>query len=429
MFSQKDLKRSRTTIIVQSLLEYMVSLLVTGTFLSAILKNIGVSDATSGIVSSFVSLMCVVQIFSGFVVRQNRSTKKQMLLLTMLAQGLFASLYLIPYLPIAQEGKVVVFIVVDLAAYALNSLGAPAKSRWHMRFITPGERGSFSAKNEMVSLIGGMLYTLLMGALVDHYKAIDKAEQGFVVCGILLFVVAILNLVCVFLCADEDRSALSAKPMRLQDGITLISRNPALKHLLVMDLLNKIGLYLTTPFYGTYLIGELGFSLTFTAVLSAIYSITRTLVSPYIGRQNDKRGWCYGLLLGSLLIAAGLGMNVFLTPKTRYFYIGYYVLYAIANAGLNSASAYITFDFVPVREYALALGIRNAISGVLGFLITLLGSAIVRKMQAGGNLLLGKTVYAQQVLSFAGMLAMLGMAAYVRFVIQKIPKISQEEET
>ena len=62
--------RTRRVYIVEALLEYLVALLVTGAFLSAICKQVGVSDAVTGIVSSFISLACVAQMFSGALITE-----------------------------------------------------------------------------------------------------------------------------------------------------------------------------------------------------------------------------------------------------------------------------------------------------------------------------------------------------------------------
>ena len=70
------MKRSRTltrkSYIVEALLEYLVSILVSGTFLSAILKHIGVSDALAGIISSFTTLTCCAQLFSNLIEKPGR---------------------------------------------------------------------------------------------------------------------------------------------------------------------------------------------------------------------------------------------------------------------------------------------------------------------------------------------------------------------
>ena len=98
--------RTRRAYIVEALLEYMIALLVIDAFLAAILKQVGVSDAVTGIVSSFISFACVAQLFSASLVRRGRSMRKMILILDLINQLMFASLYLTPFLPIPQGVKV-----------------------------------------------------------------------------------------------------------------------------------------------------------------------------------------------------------------------------------------------------------------------------------------------------------------------------------
>ena len=424
---EKDHARSRRAYIVEALLEYLVSLLVTGTFLSAILKQIGVSDALTGIISSFISFACCIQLFSGLVVRPGRSVRRTMLLFSVLNEMLFASLYLIPFFPVSQSVKTAAFVVMILVAYLLLNLSTPAKFKWMMDHVDPSQRGVFTARKEMVSLVGGMVFSLLMGRLVDHYKEIGQERTGSVLCCITLFAVALLHAV-TLLCVedeitDEPQQKLSA---RLRDMASFLVTDKALRRLIVLDLLWKSAIYISTPFQGTYLIGELGFTLTEVSLITMAGSITRVLVSPLTGRLADKRGWSR-LLTGCILVAAvGFLLNTITAPASRYFCLAEKLCYAIAMAGVNSGMSNITYDYVPAERFSLALGTRNAISGVVGFLATLLGSAVVTAVQGRGDRLLGHTVYAQQILSLCTGLLMLLAVLYLKKVICRMPKLGEK---
>lgn len=199
--------RTRRAYIVEALLEYMIALLVIDAFLAAILKQVGVSDAVTGIVSSFISFACVAQLFSASLVRRGRSMRKMILILDLINQLMFTSLYLTPFLPIPQGVKVGLFVVLILGAYLILNTTFPLKYKWLNSFVNPGERGRFTARKEIVSLIGGMVFSLAMGCLVDHFKAIGQERTGFILCGVTLFVVAILHFVSLLLCSEAPEEA------------------------------------------------------------------------------------------------------------------------------------------------------------------------------------------------------------------------------
>lgn len=417
--------RTRRAYIVEALLEYMIALLVADAFLAAILKQIGVSDAVTGVVSSFLSFACVAQLFSSSIVKPGQPVRKIILILNLVNQLMFAFLYMTPFLPIPQSVKVGMFVVLILGANLLLNATLPSKYQWLNSFVHPGERGRFTARKEIVSLIGGMLFTLAMGCLVDHFKAIGREQTGFILCGITLFVVAIAHLVSLLLCSDATLDPSAVRKASLTATFRLIVKNGTVRRLLIIDILWKIAVYISTPYYGTYLIGELGFSLTFVSVLHIAYSLMRAVFSPWFGRIGDRRGWAHLLTLGLVIVAVGYFVNAFTTPARRYLYLAYYTLYAISMAGINTSLYNMNYDYLDESAFSDALGARNAISGVIGFLASLLGSAIVGAIQSAGNQLWGIPVYAQQVNSLLAFGVILALLLYMRIVIRRMPRRTQ----
>ena len=57
--------------IFEAALEYLISILVTGSFLATITKELGVSDGLTGILSSVISLGCLFQLLSLSVEQKN----------------------------------------------------------------------------------------------------------------------------------------------------------------------------------------------------------------------------------------------------------------------------------------------------------------------------------------------------------------------
>ena len=227
---KRNSARTRRAYIVEALLEYMVSLLVTGAFLAAILKQVGVSDALTGVVSSFISFACVAQLFSSMIGRKGSSVTRRMLILALVNELMFSTLYIIPFVPLGQNIKTALFVVMILGAYLILNLTTPVKYKWLMSFVGANERGRFTANKEIVSLIGGMLFTLAMGRLVDYCKEIGREQTGFILCGVTMVAVSLLHMVSILLCDDEPENA--PRPQadnQLKAAFSMITGNKALR--------------------------------------------------------------------------------------------------------------------------------------------------------------------------------------------------------
>lgn len=423
----RSYRKSHVAFIFEALFEYMVSLLVTGTFLAAILKQVGVSDALTGILSSIVSLTCCFQLFSGLIEKPGRKIRKTLVALTLGNELLFACLYLVPSIPLSSNMKTALFIVMILCAYFLYNIASPVKYRWLMSFVDKKKRGSFTAKKEMVSLIGGMLFSLGMGRLVDHYNAIGKEQTGFALCCVTLFAVTALHLITLLCEEDVTLPSVADQSGGFREILHFLQNDKAIRRLIVLDVLWKSGFYMTTPFMGTYLIGELRFSLTEVSLITMGCSFARMLVSPLAGHYADKNSWCKLLMICVSIAAAGSFVNMFTSPGSRWCYIASNLCYYIAMAGINSSLFNIAYDYVDESHFSIALGAKNAVGGAVGFLVSLVGGLIVSAMQDGGNSLFGRTVYAQQILSCVSFLLLIGMVVYLAVVVRKLPKSDKEQ--
>ena len=74
-YDSPDHKRSRMAYLIECAFEYFVALLVSDAFLVKLLQDIGMDDATVGIMASLISLAFVFQLFSIFVVQRVSNVK------------------------------------------------------------------------------------------------------------------------------------------------------------------------------------------------------------------------------------------------------------------------------------------------------------------------------------------------------------------
>jgi MFS family permease len=194
--------------------------------------------------------------------------------------------------------------------------------------------------------------------------------------------------------------------------------NKRLWKLVPMFALWQIATYITTPFYGTYQLneGDLGFSMTFVAVLSLVYAVARSVFSIPIGKFADKYSFVNSLTLSYGLMVIAYGANIFFGKP---FYIIYGVLQAIAMAGINSGTVNLIYDFVPHEHRTGTLAIKNTLVGFIGFFSTIAVTPLFNKIQGDGNkFLFVEGVRAQQVLSFFALLLVIAVLIYLNTVVR-----------
>ena len=421
MEDSKDIyKTSRFLYILEATFEYFISLLVTGAYLAKITSSLGMNDALTGILTSFVSLGCGFQIIAIFLANK-RPVKRWVTVLHSINQLAFALIYLVPFIELSKTAKIVLFIAFLLMGYIINNIVNSPKINWFMSLVDDKKRGSFTANKEMVSLIGGMVFSFAMGAVIDHFEEIGNLNGAFIVCGLSVFGLMLLHTATLIFSKEkpvEKKEKISTKQLLGE----LIKDKNLFKVILISVLWNIVN-YSATPFYGSYQIKELGFSMTFISVLSAAYAIVRTIFSKPMGKFADKYSFASMLNICFIIMLVGFGVNIFTVPKNgKVFYTIYYMMNAIAMAGINSATINLIYDYVDKEKRVGALALKSTLAGFAGFFTTLVVSPLVSYIQNNGNTFLGLNVYAQQVVSVVAVVLLAILIVYLNLVVKKISR-------
>ena len=413
----RDGERSgRRMYIVEAALEYFVAILVGGAYLARITGALGFSDSLTGVLSSFVSMGCLFQLASIALFRNTRSVKRPVILLDVLNQALFAGAYLTPLLPVSAPLRTAAFLLCFCGGHVLLNVGAPQKTEWLMGLVDDRQRGAFTARKEIVSLLGGMVFTYSMGRLIDGLQRGGQQDETFLMCAAVILALMVAQMLCMTR-VRERRTDGEARRVSLSGALSVL-KDRSLQKIVLVCVLWRVASGCATPFYGAYQIGELGFSMTFVATLSIGYSVLRALVSPVLGRYADRHSFSRMVYLCFWTAAAGFFINCFTVPENgRVFYAGYLACEAVSMAGINSSITNLIFDYVRGENRRSALAINAALGGLAGFLATCAMSPAAAWIQKNGNRLGELRLYPAQFVSAVALTVTLGLIVYVRLVV------------
>lgn len=409
---------SRFLYILEAALEYFISLLVTGAYLAKITSAIGMSDTLTGILTSFVSLGFGFQIIAVFLANK-RPVKRWVTLLHCLNQLAFALIYFIPLAPISHEMKNFLFVAFLLIGYILTNVVNSPKINWFMSLVEDKRRGAFTANKEMVSLIGGMIFSFSMGYVIDNLESAGNINGAFVVCGVSIFILMLLHSATLIFSKEKPVEANEVCSVKQLLKELLTDKN--LFKVILVSVLWSVVNYASTPFYGSYQIKELGFTMTFVSILSAAYAIVRTIFSRPMGKFADKYSFAKMLNICFSIALAGFIVNIFTVPANgKVLYTVYYMLYAVAMAGINSATINLIYDYVDKEKRTGALALKSTICGFAGFFTTLIVSPLVSYVQRNGNRLFGINIYAQQIVSVISAILLVVLLVYLNTTVKQL---------
>ena len=405
---------SRFMYILEAAFEYFISIIIADAYLAKLGTAVGLSDAVIGILSSFVSLGCGMQIVAVFI-RGRISAKKFVSIGNVINQSLYALMYLTPFFPIPTQYRSVFLIAFLLVGQLIMNVIQSHKVNWFMSLVDDHKRGVFTANKEIISLIGGMLFTFAMGAISDYFEKIGNETAFFITAAVAVFALTALHTATLLLSKEKPQERTEVKDTSFRS--LLLNKN--LVKVILFSVLWHVVNYAAIPFYGAYKVNTLGFNMTLVAVLSAVGSIVRAVASRPMGRFADRHSFATCLILCFSVLLAGFSLNIFAVPANGVvIFTGYIVLNAVAMAGINSGTINLVYDYVSHERRVAALALQNSIAGVAGFLTTLAVSPLVEYIQKNGNVFLGIHAYPQQVLSFFSAIGTVLVILYLIFVIR-----------
>lgn len=420
-------KRGRLMYILEAGLEYLISILVADMYLASLTKELGISDSVTGILSSVISLGCLFQLITTLI--HKGSAKRLVMALSIVNQLLFMLLYVIPLTGWQDKAKQIIFIVAIVLAYFFYNIAHPKKINWFMSLVDDEKRGRFTAKKEAISLASGVIFNFAMGAVISYYQE-RNIRVAFIICGISIFAIMVLHTVTMILTVEKKLPEQSnPAPSKRGVGFVTALKNKEILKVTLVFVLWQVASSVSVPFYGAYKNNTLMLDPIYgISILSAIYAVARAIFSFVWGRYADKYSFAKMLRICFAIAGISFLINAFCRPENGYVvYTVYYVLYAIAMGGINSALINLCYDYVTPEMRTDALAVSLAISGVCGFLATLCVSPLVSYIQANNDTIFGIQIYAQQLLSLISCAITVATVIYVSLAMTRKAKIPRGE--
>lgn len=426
-YNSNEYKRSRLAYIGHCTFEYFVSLLVTDAYLANLLSNMGISDGVIGIISSLVTFAFLLKLGAIYVMQKISNIKKTSIIFHISHQVIFMLLYLIPFLNVSTELKSGLVMIAIIAAYCCNYVVMSIIFKWGNSYVDPKHRAEFSASKEMVSLITGMAFTLIIGQIIDKFASIGNIMGGFLFISVAIFILGLCNLICLLKIKSGmgDGEIIKPNDIPIKDVIKHLIKNKSYRSICNFTVLWDVTKYMLIGYIGIYKTKNLLLTVGTVQIINIISNIFRFLLSKPIGKFSDKYSYVKGVELGACILMLSFFSLIFCTPDTWWIIIIHSILYNVSFAGTNQNLSNITYDYVESKYFVQASAIKSALGGIFGFATSIVASRILESVQANGDMFLGIHMYGQQLLAIIATILAILSILYLHFNVSKQKKITE----
>jgi Na+/melibiose symporter-like transporter len=422
------LKRDRVFYWIESAFEWLITILCSGAFLAKLTGAVGISDSTTAILTSIISFASLAQ-FASIYISHKAPVKRFVIPITLVSNLLMSALFLLPLVSTGGSVTVIFFIVFLVARFLISGVTA-VKTTWFFNLVPEDKKGMFVAITHITSLVAGMIFSLIAGRIVDEFEARGNLNGAFITLSICILIFSVINFLSLVLSKEKETSWKEEGKEKLGDSLRELFKNKNYRGLCLVQLLNSVGCSIAMPFFGTYQINELGFSITYVTVISLIYQLTKLFSVAIFGKLSSRLSNKKILLIAFPLYSLSYFVMSFTAPQNgRVLYVAFVVILYVGVGALSVADTNMLLSVVPRGQQTAALSFNAIISGITCFATTVAISPLLDFIQSHGNRLFGITVYAQQILSLAACIIYLVTAICLKTLVKEKPRELSSEET
>lgn len=420
------LKRSRFFMILEGITGIGQFSLTTGAFLAGFVSFLGGAETLNGTLGVIPSAMGILQIFSVLLIRKGTSRKSVTLKIVIALRTFMAILYFVPFALMLMGASASVmlagFIVCFILVYTMNALVTPIIGGWIID-VTPNEiRGRYLAKREAISLGLIAVTTIVLGEVLDYYKAAGNEFYGFLIVGGILIILSIINIYSISQ-VDDISTEVTATTIPFKEEIKAPLQSSTYKRVIIMYVLWNFALFIGATYMAVYMVETLDLSYSYMMIMSVITISIRVMLSGLWGKLADRKSM-FTTAIASLIVMSicHLGWG-FVTPNNSHIMIPLlHVLGGIAWSGAGFSLFNIQYMFAKDHIRTTSIGVNAAIGGTVGFIAVKIGGWIIKAM--GTNTInLSDTI---QAVNFGGMrvtfllsgIMMLVLSLYIKVVIE-----------
>jgi MFS family permease len=205
-----------------------------------------------------------------------------------LSRQAFLPLALLPWLPVDGAGKRALLVACCAAHHALSILCNNAWVTWFAELVPDGVRGRYVGRRTAICTFGSAAATLAVGLGLDRARAASLSGGALSALALLACGAGAAS---VALMARQRGGARAAAAPRWSAAAALAPlRDPRATRLLAYLVLWHLAVGFSAPFFGLYLLRDVGAGFGMLALYTAVAALARTATSPAWGRAVDRAG-------------------------------------------------------------------------------------------------------------------------------------------
>lgn len=421
----KDYQNGQALFILECICGTSLTRLTQGAFIAGFAKMLGMPQGLIGMISAIPMLANVLQLLGGIYFGNMAQYKFQVSFGSLFARSLMGTIYFIPLLLVKNTQQAIALVMVYCLAYFLFAFLNPPIVNWIMEIAPESIRGRYFARREMFTMIIVAIGEMVMAKMLDIFKLKGVEQIGFIILGTITIIWAVINFYS-FSAIKEPLRPNKKKKLAVKEDLGLLLKNVDFRNLAKLYSIWNIALYVGMLYIAIYMIGTLKMSYVYTMIMSMLTLGFRVLSVRLWGKFVESNLWSRAIELGAVLLGISTGLLFFANPTTAFIIIPLsHILAGIAWGSIGITFFNLQVMFAPDDTRTLYVGALSSISGISGFIATVISGFFIDNFANIHIEILGFTIGNIQIVFLVSGILLALCGVYVRKVIAPMERLKK----
>ena len=345
------------------------------TLMTAFAIYLGISDFWIGLYVLLDTITNIIQIFAAPLFSKIGQSKKVVLINYSIYRIASVSFAFIPFISQDTNIRTILFFIPAIIYAITGELGYITFVNWRMTLLKKEDRGKFSATKNAFKNTIVVLFSFLIGTLLDYFKVNGNELLGFIILFFTVFIIATIDII-LRICTFKPN--IKQEKINLKESISLPAKDKSYRKILLFCGLYRFAIGIGTIYLNVYILRYLNVSYLYYSILNMIVALSEALFGLYWSKKINDRNWKKIIIRMSILyIISFICLSIFKDNILIYLLPIIYLLIGCGN------SAYDLYDNIAIYECALNgyetsyVTFERFIEGIITALIPIFTSTIL----------------------------------------------------
>lgn len=337
-----DYNKEYKKYLTSSILDTANNKIASNSFITAFAVYLGLSNFAIGIYAILDTITNVIQVFaaplfskigqSKFVVLTNYTIYR-------LSSVCFA---FIPFLTNNVNVRTFLFFIFATIYAVTGELGYITFVNWRMTLVKKEDRTKFASTRNIYKNTLVMIFSLLMGVVLDQFTKNGNELYGFLILFLIVFLIAFID---IFIRIKTYKPPIEDKNISIKDSIAKPATDKKFRKILIIGGLNRFAYGMGTMYLNVFLLRYLEINYLYYSILNILINFADAMFSKYWAKKSQDRNWSRVLTPMCLIFILAFIILFILNDKVLVLCLP--IIYILIGCG---NSAYEMFDHIAIYE-------------------------------------------------------------------------------